>query len=202
MISSLRFRLIYAMLTVMSVLSAGAQDTLHFRDGTFAVGTIRELNDKKVCFLQQNESTGAELMKKERSAMLDSVKFRSGLVYRKGMAAPEMLAEDWKRFAAYWEGRRLGEKKTDFTKTEIGLNYLGGVLVLGLPYPIYKAAFYKPGTGELSAEEAKKYLENPDFARGYQKGVRSTNMNALFPVYLAGVVSSLLLYFVFVPQPE
>ena len=178
--------------------NAQAQDTLFFRDGTFATGTIKDLGFKKFSYLQLDES-GKTALKKEKSSRLDSVYFQSGLKYRKGFVGSDQLPESWRSFASYWEGRLSGETKTAFSKKEIGLSYLCGATVLGIPYIIYKAS-YKPGMRELPTAEAIRYRDNPDFALGYRRGVRRTNLNALLPVYFAGVVSSLLVVAILVPR--
>jgi hypothetical protein len=190
--------LLFLLLFASISFTASAQDTLFFRDGSYAVGSVVDLGITKFTYLQIDEK-GNKLMKAEKAIKLDSVHFGSGIKYTKGASAPIQLNDTWKSFASYWHGRQLGALQTSFTKTQIGLHYLGGVLILGLPFTLYKATA-KPKLMVLTAEDSVKYQQDSHFERGYRRGARGTMLTALLPVYMAGVLTTFLSYTLLVPQ--
>jgi hypothetical protein len=175
------------------------QDTLFFKDGSYAIGKVKELSFKKVKYLQISES-GDTVEKSERASNLDSLFFHGRNQYRKGVFNPDNLPADWYAFAAYWEGRICGEKGTTFSKSQIAASYVSGLLVVGLPYSLYKAS-HSAAAEDLPTIQANRYRNDSNFATGYKKGVKRTHLQAMLPLYLAGVISSLLGVAILVPQP-
>lgn len=191
--------LIFSLLMVASIFPAGAQDTLYFRDGTFATGKIRNPGFRKFTYMQYNEA-GDSLLKKEKSAQLDSICFQSGLHFRVGTGDSRMLTdENLRRFAFYWQGRQFGNKRTVFSKAQIAANFLAGLTLVGLPYTMYVAGKLPPPS-EIPTDQTKLMNTNKDFAKGFSEGVKRTNMNAFFPIYLSGVLTTLLGFALLLPR--
>ncbi len=178
---------------------AWGQDTLFFRDGSFATGKIQQAGFRKITYMQYNVS-GDSVLVKEKSSRLDSIFFKSGLHYRKGVSEASLLPdENLQRFGYYWQGRYFGNKQTEFPKSLIAVNYLAGLGVIGLPYTMYKAGKLPPAS-EIPTPQTLLMKSNKDFARGYSDGVKRTNLNAFLPVYLSGLLTSFLAIALFYPR--
>lgn len=187
----------FALFTVLS--AAKAQDTLFFRDGTFSVARVDDIRFNKISFIQYAES-GDSVRRTEKASRLDSISFKNGLIFRKGLSEDYSdLPVQWKPFASYWDGRRFGEKKTDFTKSFMASSYLSGLLVLGLPYTLYRSA-RNPKLQELPTKEAYRFRDDKDFAKGYRNGVKRTHFNATLPMYSAGLITTLLVLAFILPH--
>jgi hypothetical protein len=186
---------------LFSMVYAFGQDTLFFRDGTYSVARVTEISFRKIRFMQYAES-GDSARRSEKAAKLDSVIFKNGYVFRKGMSEDYTeLPVSWKRFASYWDGRRFGEVKTSFPRSFIAANYFAGLIVIGLPYTLYKSS-RNPRLQELPTKEAYRFRDDKDFAKGYKNGVKRTHLNATMPLYGAGLVSTLLGLAIFMPKDQ
>ena len=178
---------------------ACGQDTLFFRDGSYATGKIRQAGYRKITYMQYNASGDSALVK-EKSSRLDSIYFKSGLHYRKGISEANLLPdENLQRFGYYWQGRYFGNKRTEFPKSLIAANYLAGLAVIGLPYTMYKAGKLPPAS-EIPTPQTLLMKSSKDFARGYSDEVKRTNLNAFLPVYLSGLLTSILAIALFYPR--
>lgn len=175
-----------------------AQDTLFFRDGTFAVARLKSLRANKIVYLLLKES-GDSLPRTERAVQLDSIRFRNRTVLRIGFAYSAPQFPEISEFAAYWEGRKAGMLCSQFKKAHIGLNFLSGLCIVGLPYTIHQV-YRKPKDNELSDTEVQRMRSDPNYAKGFRSGMRQTRLAALLPVYLAGSISSMLGFAVFFPR--
>lgn len=194
-----RYALLVFVLTGLMVPNLKAQDTLFFRDGSYSVGRVDAIRFRKISFMQFSES-GDSVRRSEKSSRLDSVYFRNGNIFRKGLSEDySQLPADWKRFASYWDGRRFGEKKTDFTRSFMATSYLSGLVVLGLPYTVYRSA-RNPKLQELPTKEAYRFRDDQDFAKGYRNGVKRTHFNATLPMYSAGLITTLLVLALIMPH--
>jgi hypothetical protein len=195
----LRYALLICFILLSGMPAVKAQDTLFFRDGTYSVGRVEDVQFRKITFMQFGES-GDSIRRTEKASRLDSVFFKQGLVFRKGFSEDtNLLPNQWKRFASFWDGRRFGEKKTDFTKSFMASSYLSGLVVLGLPYTLYRSA-RNPELQELPTREAYRFRGDKDFAKGYRNGVKRTHFNATIPMYSAGLITTLLILALIIPH--
>jgi hypothetical protein len=175
-----------------------AQDTLYFRDNSFAIARLKSAGFRKISYLLLTES-GDSLLKTEKSVRLDSIHFRNGSVYHRGRSffgtgLPEISA-----YASYWEGVQAGRLCPSFNKSQIAWNYLAGIGIFGLPITLHQA-LRRPREKELSDRESLRIQMDSAYAKGFRKGMNQTRLTALLPVYLAGTVSSMLGLAVFFPR--
>jgi hypothetical protein len=195
----LRYARLICFILFSAISAVKAQDTLFFRDGTYSLGRVEDVHFRKITFMQYGDS-GDSTRRTEKASRLDSVVFKSGLVYRKGFAEDtSLLPNQWKRFSSFWDGRRYGEKKTDFTRSFMASSYLSGLVVLGLPYTLYRSA-RNPELQELPTREAYRFRDDKDFAKGYRNGVKRTHFNAAIPMYSAGLITTLLILAMIIPH--
>lgn len=175
-----------------------SQDTLYFRDNSYAIARLKRLGFKKISYLLLTES-GDSAVKTDQSSRLDSIHFQNGSVFKQGQAFSGTGLPEVSAYAAFWEGMRDGQRFPSFRKSQIAWNYIAGISVVGLPFTLTQALRKVPSKN-LPEPIYQRTLTDPAYSKGFRNGLNKTRLTVLLPVYLAGTLSTILGLAVFSPR--
>jgi hypothetical protein len=193
----LRSFLLFAVI-LLPLIPLKAQDTLFFRDGTFSIARLKKIDVKEVRFQEINEQ-GDSSLQKEKSERIDSICFANGSCYRKGKTGKGNLRPEAEALQSYWEGRNFGYKNNEFPRSVMMKSYISGLLIAGIPYPIYQS-LKEPEVTALPTAAATRFRSDKAYADGYRKAVRKARLQSSMSMYFAGLISSLLVLSLLMPH--